>query len=78
MLQVFVDEFTCIGCRNCNNVCPATFEMEDEYGRARVMRQGVDGGAPGAGRAAGCLACTPPTYSRRRCHQQQLLLLCLA
>lgn len=38
----FVDEFTCIGCRNCNNVCPMTFEMEEEYGRARVYRQGVD------------------------------------
>jgi len=21
-LQVFVDEYTCIGCRNCTNVCP--------------------------------------------------------
>lgn len=38
----FVDEFSCIGCRNCNNVCPKTFAMEEEYGRARVMRQGVD------------------------------------
>lgn len=40
--QVFVDEFTCIGCRNCNNVCPQTFGMEEEWGRARVMQQGVD------------------------------------
>uniref|UniRef100_A0A1D2A5R0 Chaperone protein DnaJ n=1 Tax=Auxenochlorella protothecoides TaxID=3075 RepID=A0A1D2A5R0_AUXPR len=40
--QVFVDEFSCIGCRNCNNVCPRTFEMEDEYGRARVVDQGLD------------------------------------
>jgi ferredoxin len=39
---VFVDEFACIGCRNCNNVCPKTFGMEDEYGRARVFTQGVD------------------------------------
>lgn len=39
---VFVDEFACIGCRNCNNVCPKTFGMEDEFGRARVMTQGVD------------------------------------
>lgn len=38
----FVDEFSCIGCRNCNNVCPKTFAMEEEYGRARVMKQGVD------------------------------------
>ncbi|CAG9464010.1 unnamed protein product [Pedinophyceae sp. YPF-701] len=40
--QVFVDEITCIGCRNCNNVCPATFEMEPEYGRARVAKQDAD------------------------------------
>jgi ferredoxin len=41
--QVFVDEFTCIGCKNCNNVCPSTFMMEEEWGRARVRDQGVDG-----------------------------------
>ncbi|KAL4428109.1 hypothetical protein ABPG75_002198 [Micractinium tetrahymenae] len=41
--MVFVDEFTCIGCRNCNNVCSATFMMEEEWGRARVAQQGVDG-----------------------------------
>lgn len=41
-VQVFVDEFTCIGCRNCTNVCSRTFEIEDDWGRARVMRQGVD------------------------------------
>jgi len=40
--QVFVDEFTCIGCRNCCNVCPKTFDIEDDWGRARVMKQGVD------------------------------------
>lgn len=22
VVQVFVDEYTCIGCRNCTNVCP--------------------------------------------------------
>lgn len=38
----FVDEFSCIGCRNCNNVCHRTFGMEEDYGRARVMRQSVD------------------------------------
>lgn len=41
--MVFVDEFTCIGCRNCNNVCPSTYMMEEEWGRARVAQQGVDG-----------------------------------
>eukprot|EP00878_Enallax_costatus_P007198 GHUV01007542.1.p1 GENE.GHUV01007542.1~~GHUV01007542.1.p1 ORF type:complete len:273 (+),score=70.63 GHUV01007542.1:976-1794(+) len=40
--QVFVDEFTCIGCRNCTNVCPSSFAIEDDYGRARVMKQGAD------------------------------------
>lgn len=40
--RVFVDEFSCIGCRNCNNVCPKTFTMEEEYGRARVMVQDAD------------------------------------
>lgn len=40
--QVFVDEYTCIGCRNCTNVCPKTFDIEDDFGRARVMQQGVD------------------------------------
>jgi len=40
--MVFVDEFACIGCRNCNNVCPKTFGMEEEWGRARVMKQKVD------------------------------------
>ncbi|KAJ9515064.1 hypothetical protein QJQ45_012597 [Haematococcus lacustris] len=40
--QVFVDEATCIGCRNCCNVCPGTFAMEEEFGRARVHSQGRD------------------------------------
>ncbi|GIL55919.1 hypothetical protein Vafri_11382 [Volvox africanus] len=40
--RVFVDEFSCIGCRNCNHVCPMTFGMEEEYGRARAMQQDVD------------------------------------
>eukprot|EP00879_Flechtneria_rotunda_P017836 GHRR01018695.1.p1 GENE.GHRR01018695.1~~GHRR01018695.1.p1 ORF type:complete len:276 (+),score=42.07 GHRR01018695.1:108-935(+) len=40
--QVFVDELSCIGCRNCTNVCPNSFAIEDDYGRARVMRQGMD------------------------------------
>ena len=29
--SVFVDEFTCIGCRNCTNVCPASFAIEDDW-----------------------------------------------
>ena len=41
--KVFVDEYTCIGCKMCVNVCPGTFAIEDEYGRSRVMSQGEDG-----------------------------------
>ena len=41
-MQVFVDELTCIGCRNCTNVCPNTYQMEPDFGRARAMAQKVD------------------------------------
>ncbi|CAG9462602.1 unnamed protein product [Pedinophyceae sp. YPF-701] len=40
--QVFVDEQTCIGCRACAGVCPSTFAMEEEWGRARVAAQNND------------------------------------
>lgn len=40
--QVFVDEYTCIGCRNCTNVAPSSFAIEEDFGRARVYRQGAD------------------------------------
>lgn len=42
LFQVFVDEFTCIGCKNCCNVCPKSFMIEDAFGRARVSQQGMD------------------------------------
>ncbi|GJP52991.1 hypothetical protein CLOM_g12141, partial [Closterium sp. NIES-68] len=42
--QVFVDEFTCIGCKNCANTAEETFEIEEMWGRARVCNQG--GNAP--------------------------------
>lgn len=41
-VQVFVDELTCIGCRNCTNVCPNTYQMEPDFGRARAMAQKAD------------------------------------
>lgn len=41
-MQVFVDELTCIGCHNCTNVCPKTYAMEPDFGRARVMQQKID------------------------------------
>jgi ferredoxin len=40
---VFVDEITCIGCRNCAHVARNTFFIEPDYGRARVVRQDGDG-----------------------------------
>ena len=36
---VFVDEFTCIGCKQCVWAAPATFRMDDDYGRSRVYAQ---------------------------------------
>jgi ferredoxin len=39
---VYVDEMTCIGCRNCAHVANNTFFIEPDYGRARVFRQDGD------------------------------------
>ena len=39
---VYVDELTCIGCKNCAHVAHNTFHIEDDYGRARVTRQDGD------------------------------------
>ncbi len=39
---VYVDETTCIGCKNCAHVARNTFYIEDDYGRARVFRQDGD------------------------------------
>ncbi|KAK9794389.1 hypothetical protein WJX73_004791 [Symbiochloris irregularis] len=39
---VFVDETQCIGCTQCTSICPSTFFMEDDYGRARVSQQWAD------------------------------------
>eukprot|EP00898_Chlorokybus_atmophyticus_P007496 jgi/Chlat1/7748/Chrsp66S07214 len=37
--KVFVDEFSCIGCKNCAHCAPATFMIEEDFGRARAMKQ---------------------------------------
>ncbi|KAG9132372.1 hypothetical protein Leryth_025826 [Lithospermum erythrorhizon] len=37
--HVFVDEFSCIGCKNCANVCPNVFDIEEDFGRARAYSQ---------------------------------------
>ncbi|KAG2486924.1 hypothetical protein HYH03_014423 [Edaphochlamys debaryana] len=39
---VFVDEFTCIGCKQCVWCASATFRMENEHGRSRVFAQWLD------------------------------------
>ena len=39
---VFVDESDCIGCTNCAMTASRTFEMEKEWGRARVVDQWAD------------------------------------
>lgn len=36
---VFVDEFSCIGCKMCVWCASATFRMENEHGRSRVFAQ---------------------------------------
>ena len=40
---VYVDELTCIGCKNCAHVARNTFYIEAEHGRARVFDQDGDG-----------------------------------
>ncbi|KAJ3684860.1 hypothetical protein LUZ61_014024 [Rhynchospora tenuis] len=37
--HAFVDEFSCIGCKNCANICPDVFRIEEDFGRARVHCQ---------------------------------------
>ena len=39
---VYVDEVTCIGCKNCTHVASNTFYIEGDYGRARVFNQNGD------------------------------------
>lgn len=39
---VFVDEISCIGCKQCIWTAPATFRIEQEYGRSRVFAQWLD------------------------------------
>lgn len=39
---VYVDEMTCIGCKNCAHVSPNTFYIEPDHGRSRVYNQDGD------------------------------------
>tara|TARA_B110001452_G_scaffold227681_1_gene202705 strand:+ start:83 stop:1063 length:981 start_codon:yes stop_codon:yes gene_type:complete len=40
--MLWVDQHSCIGCRWCAGVARSTFQMEDEYGTAKVVQQGGD------------------------------------
>lgn len=40
--HLFVDEFSCIGCKHCVNICPSVFGIEEDFGRARVYNQRGD------------------------------------
>ncbi|KAF6173325.1 hypothetical protein GIB67_027020 [Kingdonia uniflora] len=37
--HTFVDELSCIGCKNCAHVAPNVFSIEEDFGRARVCGQ---------------------------------------
>lgn len=39
MDHVFVDEFCCIGCKNCANIACEIFDIEEDFGRARAVCQ---------------------------------------
>lgn len=39
---IFVDEVSCIGCKNCCFQAADTFVLEAEYGRARCTKQWAD------------------------------------
>lgn len=40
-MKAFVDEDNCIGCGNCEIICPTVFRMNDE-GRAEVIVETLD------------------------------------
>lgn len=37
MSQVFIDEVECIGCESCVELCPGTFQMDNEGEKAVVI-----------------------------------------
>jgi len=39
---VFVDEISCIGCKQCIYIAPATFRIEPDHGRSWVFAQWLD------------------------------------
>jgi ferredoxin len=60
---LFVDEGTCIGCKNCLWQAANTFIMDDEHGRARVLWQWADSEADlQAAVGATCALCLNAPY----------------
>lgn len=39
-MDVKLDRNECIGCGVCAQICPDVFELDEEAGKARVVRQG--------------------------------------
>jgi ferredoxin len=35
--RVVIDTEACIGCENCVTLCPQVFQMEEGFGKARVL-----------------------------------------
>lgn len=40
-MQVIVDEELCIGCGNCEEICPAVFHVDEEIGKSQVIDAGA-------------------------------------
>jgi ferredoxin len=36
-MRIWIDEDKCIGCGNCQEICPAVFALDEEIGKSRVI-----------------------------------------
>jgi len=43
--RVFIDEDECIGCGSCSEICPEVFRLDEEKGKASVIKP--EGGPEG-------------------------------